>query len=192
MTTVRFASEADARDLLAIYAPYIDTPVTFEYTCPTAEEFAGRIRDIRAMYPYLVLEQDGRPIGYAYAHRARERAAYDWCVELSVYLDRAHTGQGLGRRLYGLLIDLLALQGIKTVMGCVTAPNPASEALHAALGFRLAGTSPNAGYKCGQWHHVLWYEKALAPYDVPPPPVLPADRLDPAAVAELLARYFPS
>lgn len=188
--TVRFATEADAESLLAIYAPYIDTAVTFEYTCPTAEEFAGRIRDISAMYPYLVLEEDGHPVGYAYAHRARERTAYDWIVELSVYLDRAYTGRGLGKKLYGLLLDLLRLQGLKTAMGCVAAPNPASEALHAALGFQLVGTSQNAGYKAGKWHDVLWYEKALAPYDVPPAPVIPIGELGPDAVAELLARYF--
>lgn len=188
---VRFATEADAQALLDIYAPYIDTSVTFEYACPTAEEFAGRIRDIRAMYPYLLLEENGRAIGYAYAHRARDRAAYDWLVELSVYLNRTSTGQGLGKRLYGLLIDLLRMQGIRTAMSCVTAPNPASEALHASLGFHLAGTSRCAGYKNGQWHDVLWYEKPLAPYDAPPPPVIPVDRLDPAAVAERMARYFP-
>ena len=86
---VRFASESDADALLEVYAPYIDTPVTFEYDCPTPEEFAGRIRDIRTVYPYLVLEEDDRVIGYAYAHRARERTAYDWLAELSIYLDWA-------------------------------------------------------------------------------------------------------
>lgn len=187
---VRFASEADAEALLAVYAPYVETPVTFEYACPTAEEFAGRIRDIGAMYPYLVLEEDGRPVGYAYAHRARERTAYDWYAELSVYLDRDHTGRGLGGKLYSLLMDLLRLQGIRTAMGCVTAPNPASEAMHAALGFRLAGTSENAGYKAGRWHDVLWYEKALAPCDAPPGPVIPIRKLDPETVAERMASYF--
>ena len=102
--TVRFATEADAEGLLAVYAPYIQTPVTFEYTCPTAAEFAERVREISAVYPYLALESDGRIIGYAYAHRARERTAYDWLAELSVYLDGDHTGRGLGKKLYGLLL----------------------------------------------------------------------------------------
>ncbi len=188
--TVRFASESDADALLAVYAPYIETPVTFEYACPTAAEFAGRVRDISAVYPYLVLEMDGRIIGYAYAHRARERTAYDWLAELSVYLHPSYTGRGLGKRLYGLLLDLLTMQGIKTAMGCVAAPNPASEALHASLGFTLVGTSKCSGYKNGRWHDVLWYEKPLGPYDVPPAPVTPIGQLDGGAVREALGRYF--
>ena len=188
--TVRFATEADADALLAVYAPYIETPVTFEYTCPTAAEFAARIREISAVYPYLVLESDGHIVGYAYAHRARERAAYDWLVELSVYLHPAHTGRGLGKRLYALLLDLLTMQGIKTAMGCVAAPNPASEALHASLGFTLVGTSKCSGYKNGRWHDVLWYEKPLGAYDVPPAPVTPIGQLDAGSVREALGRYF--
>ena len=186
--TVRFASEQDASALLAIYARYIDTSVTFETEVPTVADFAGRIWDITAVYPYLLLEEDGRAIGYAYAHRARDRAAYDWYAELSVYLDPACTGRGLGKTLYGLLMDLLTMQGVRTAMGCVTLPNPASEALHASLGFRLAGVSYKAGYKNGAWQDVGWFEKPLGSYDAPPAPLLPMRALDSAAVAELLAR----
>ena len=184
--SVRFASEADAEALLAIYAQYIHTAITFETALPTREAFAGRIRDISQLYPYLVLERDGRAVGYAYAHRARERAAYDWYLELSIYLDGAVRGRGLGRKLYGLLLELLRLQGAKTAMGCVTLPNPASQALHAGLGFRLAGVSEKAGYKNGAWHDVAWYEKPLAAYDTPPAPVTPIRETDAAARAALL------
>lgn len=187
--TVRFATEADGPALLAVYAQYIDTSITFEYTLPTAEEFTGRIRDISRVYPYLVLERDGVPVGYAYAHRSREREAYDWVAELSIYLDRSATGQGLGKRLYSLLMDLLAMQGLKTAMGCVTVPNAASEALHAALGFTRVGLSPCAGYKAGAWRDVSWFEKALGPYDVPPAPLLPISAVDAVAVAERMARF---
>lgn len=187
---IRFATESDAAALLSIYGQYIDTSVTFEYTLPSPEEFAGRIRDISRVYPYLVLEEDVRIIGYAYAHRARERTAYDWYAELSVYLDRACVGQGLGTKLYSLLMDLLRLQGLKTAMGCVTVPNPASEALHESLGFSLAGTSRKVGYKDGAWHDVAWYEKALAPYDVPPSPLIPFPDTDPAAVNALIKKYI--
>lgn len=190
MVTVRFASEADAGRLLAVYAQYIDTSVTFEYDLPTEAEFAARIRDITKSWPYLVCEEDGAAAGYAYAHLARERKAYGWYVELSIYLDRARTGLGLGRRLYGLLLDLLRLQGVKTAMGCVTVPNPASEALHAALGFDRAGTSRNAGYKNGAWHDVAWFEKPLSSYDVPPSPTVPIGDLDPGVVAALIKKYF--
>ena len=187
--TIRFATEADAPALLGIYAQYIDTSVTFEYALPTVEEFAGRIRDISSQYPYLVCEVDGRAVGYAYAHRVRERAAYDWIVELSVYLDNGYTGRGLGTALYSLLIDLLSLQNIKTVMGCVTMPNEKSQALHNALGFRKVGTSVNAGYKNGAWHDVAWFEKAIAAYDTPPAPVIPMGGVSPEAVAAVLQKY---
>lgn len=187
--SIRFASEADAAGLLAVYAPYIETSVTFEYDCPSLAEFAERIRTIRERWPYLVWEEDDRICGYTYAHLARERAAYGWYVELSIYLDGTCTGRGIGTQLYALLLELLRMQGVKTAMGCVTAPNPASEALHAAMGFRLTGTSRNAGYKNGQWHDVLWYELPLAPYDVPPAPVVPIRQLDPAAVDALFRRY---
>lgn len=186
--TVRFAVAQDAPALLAIYDQYISTTVTFETETPTIADFAGRIRDISSLYPYLVLSEGNCPIGYAYAHRARERAAYDWLLELSIYLDRSHVGRGMGSGLYRLLMDLLAMQGIRTAMGCVTLPNAASEAMHTALGFRVAGISYNAGYKNGAWHDVCWYEKSLAPYDVPPAPVIPIGALDRSAVAARLEK----
>ena len=189
---IRFANEEkDAPGLLAVYEQYIDTSITFETDLPDASAFAGRIRDIRQAYPYLVLEDGERILGYAYAHRARDRAAYDWFAELSVYLSRDCVGRGLGRRLYGLLLDLLALQNVRTVMGCVTLPNAASEALHTSLGFRLAGVSRAVGYKAGAWHDVAWFEKALGPYDTFPAPLLPFPEVDPAAAAAVLAAYQP-
>lgn len=186
---IRFAAEADAAGLLAVYAQYIGMSVTFETALPTAEQFAARIRDIRRVYPYLLLEDGERIVGYAYAHRIRERAAYDWCAELSVYLDRDYTGRGYGRKLYALLMDLLRLQNVKTAIGCVTMPNPASEALHEAMGFTRVGLSPCSGYKNGAWHDVAWFEKALGPYDVPPAPLTPLLDTDPVAVAEVMAAY---
>ncbi len=187
---IRFAAEQDAAGLLAVYAQYIGTSITFETELPTVAAFAGRIRDIQRVYPYLVLTDGGRIIGYAYAHRIRERAAYDWCAELSVYLDRDYTRRGYGRKLYALLMDLLALQNVKTAVGCVTVPNAASEALHASMGFARVGTSPNSGYKNGAWHDVAWFEKVLGPYDVPPAPLLPLAEADPAAVARIMAEHI--
>lgn len=189
--TVRFATEADAGRLLVVYAQYIDTSVTFEYDLPAEAEFAARIRDITESWPYLICEEGGKTAGYAYAHLARERKAYGWYVELSIYLDRSRTGQGLGKRLYGLLLDILRAQGVRTAMGCVTLPNPASEALHAALGFDRAGVSRSAGYKNGAWHDVAWFEKPLAPYDVPPSPTVPVRDLGRELVTGLMKKYFP-
>ncbi len=183
---IRFAQVADSKELLCIYAQYIDTPITFECVLPTEEAFAGRIAEIARDYPYLVCEEKGRIVGYAYAHRQMERAAYQWNAELSIYLDRTYTSKGLGRKLYGLLIELLKLQGVKTVYGGVTIPNLKSEMLHQSMGFRCLGVYHNTGYKAGAWHDVAWFEKEIASYELDPKPVLSIRALEGAAVARLL------
>lgn len=186
MLTLRFARPQDAAALLKIYAQYIETSVTFEYTLPTRDEFAARIADFGAEFPYLVLESGGTAVGYAYAHRAFERAAYGWCAELSVYLDRSYCGRGIGTVLYRALMALLTMQGVKTVYGVVTSPNAASEALHRSLGFRTAGVFRAAGFKAGAWRDVTWFEKALAPQIESPAPVAALGQLPPEAVAQTL------
>lgn len=101
-----------------------------------------------------------------------QRAAYQWNAELSIYLDRCHTSRGIGKLLYCCLMDLLKLQGVKTVYGGVTLPNEKSERLHQALGFRQLGIYRNTGYKCGSWHDVAWFEKQIAPMDALPSPIV--------------------
>ena len=186
MAHIRFAAEEDAPALLAIYGQYIDTPITFECRLPSREEFGGRIRDISAFYPYLVCEEEGKIVGYAYAHRQAERAAYQWNAELSVYLGRGCTGRGLGTRLYTLLMDLLRLQGIRTVYARVTTPNEKSEYLHGAMGFRRMGVQRSTGYKDGAWRDVAWFEKAIGDYNAAPEPPCSVHSLPPERVAELL------
>ncbi len=166
---IRFATEADSAAILDIYAQYIHTPITFETQLPTLPAFTARIRETMASYPYLVCEQNGNIVGYAYAQRQMERDAYQWNAVLSVYLSAAHTAKGLGKRLYTSLIELLKLQGICTVYGVVTLPNAPSERLHESLGFRLLGTYQKTGYKCGQWLDVAWYEKRIADCGAPRP-----------------------
>ena len=117
---LRFAQPEDAAVLLEIYRESIDTSITFEYTLPSEAEFAGRIAEISACYPYLVLFVGGRAVAYAYAHRAQERAAYGWNAELSVYVSRDAAGRGLGTKLYTLLLALLQKQGVRTAYGVVT------------------------------------------------------------------------
>ena len=189
MGEIRLAAAADAAALLGIYGQYIDTPITFECALPSEEAFRRRVAEYGAACPYLVWEEDGRILGYAYAHRLGERAAYQWSAELSIYLGRDSTGRGLGRRLYGALMELLRLQGVRTVYGCVTLPNAGSEGLHAAMGFRLTGTWHRAGFKCGAWRDVGWFEKTIAPYDPSPAPVRPIGEVPAAAAAEILERY---
>ena len=142
---LRFAVPSDAGALLRIYDEYINTSITFEYALPGEAEFAARIAGISAEYPYLALFDGGVPAAYAYAHRAQARAAYGWNAELSIYIAQAYAGHGLGRLLYEALMELLRRQGVKTVYGVVTSPNPASEALHRALGFHVAARFHDAG-----------------------------------------------
>mgnify|MGYP000133494574 CR=1 FL=1 len=109
---LRFADEHDAAACLAIYAQYIDTSITFETALPSEDEFAGRIRSYGAVYPWLIAEEEGKILAYAYAHRAQERAAYDWNAELSVYVSKNAAGRGLGTRLYRALLALLKERGV--------------------------------------------------------------------------------
>lgn len=184
---LRFATEEDVPALLAIYAHYMPTGVTFEYALPSREEFAQRLAFISQTYPYLVLEDQGTVLGYAYAHRIAERAAYAWGAELSIYLHPSAVGRGLGKRLYQVLMELLQLQGVRTVYGLVASPNPASEGLHKSLGFELSGVQRNAGYKNGRWIDLLWFEKAIAPYDLEPALITPIRTLEWEYVQPILA-----
>lgn len=183
---IRIATARDSAALLAIYAQYIDTSITFEYVLPTVQEFAGRIMETLTEYPYLVCEDEGTIVGYCYAHRAQVRAAYQWNAEASIYLDREYTGRRLGKLLYGMLFELLAMQGVKTVYGCVTDPNPKSVALHERVGFTRFAVFPQAGYKCGAWHDVLWFQKELNPHEDAPVPVTPFPALPQERVAAIL------
>ena len=168
---IRFAAEADAPALLAIYAQYIETGITFEYELPSREEFARRIREFGGTYPYLVWEEDGRIVGYAYAHRQAERAAYQWNAELTVYVRRGREGLGIGTALYGALIPKLREMGLVNLYGVLGLPNPGSEALHRHFGFTRQGLYPRMGFKLGEWHDVAQYGLRLTPPDRPPEPL---------------------
>ena len=174
---IRPAELSDASAFAAIYAPYTATPITFESRAPSAADFETRIRAVTAAYPWLAAEEDGRVVGYAYAHRLREREAYDWEAELSVYLDAAHTGRGAGTALYAALMDMLSAQGVATAWACLVPPNAPSEALHVKCGFTFAGDWENVGWKCGAWHGIRWYRKQLLPSGEPPRPFIPYPEL---------------
>ncbi len=185
---LRFARETDAAALLAIYAQYIDTSVTFEYTLPSEEEFTARIRDTLALYPYLVCEDEGRIVGYSYAHRYRERAAYAWCTELSVYVDQTYHGKGVGRAMYVALEKMLLLQGVRSTYAIVTQPNEKSNAFHTAMGFIPVGRQTKVGYKAGAWHDICIFEKLIADFDTSPAPLIPITEMMEEA-EEILRRY---
>lgn len=166
---IRPALLADVPDMLAIYAPYVmNTPVTFDYAPPTEEAFAAKYHRITANYPWLVLEENGRILGYAYADRAFEKAAYAWCVEATVYLAPEAVGQGRGKTLYLALEEALRSRGLVLVYALVTASNEPSLRFLSALGFREIGRLSASGWKQGKWHDVIWLEKRLVPQSCPP------------------------
>jgi phosphinothricin acetyltransferase len=170
--TLRLATAADAAAVLAIYAPVVrETPISFELEPPSVQEMAARIERTLATFPWIVgLDDEGRINGYVYASRFRERAAYQWSVEVTAYVRADARGRGLGKRLYGVLLDELAALGYCEAFAGITLPNAASVALHEAVGFRPAGVYRNAGYKLGCWHDVGTWQRTLQRLDAPPPP----------------------
>ena len=125
-------------------------------------------------------------MGYAYAQRHMERAAYQWNAELSVYLAKSAVGCGLGGGLYSRLMTLLKAQGVLSVFGCVTSPNPPSDRLHKRMGFKLVGTYLQAGFKNGAWHDVNWYQKMLGDHLDDPKPPVPLSALEENSILEVL------
>ncbi|MCI8387776.1 MAG: N-acetyltransferase [Clostridiales bacterium] len=163
---LRTVSIEDTDTLLSIYRPYVENAtVTMEYDAPTHEEFAGRIRDTSGEYPYLVCERDGNIVGYAYAHRYKQRYGYRFCAELSVYVSLNCRRSGLGSRMYGALIELMQKMGYLNLYGLVTDPNPASFGLHRSLGFKESGREHIAGYKFGDWHDVVLFERIIGEHN---------------------------
>jgi L-amino acid N-acyltransferase YncA len=160
--TIRLASQIDAQQIRDIYAPFCDnTPVSFETQAPTSQEMCDRIAKISRSHPWLVYENEGQVMGYAYASPHRERAAYRWAVDVSAYVQEGSRRLGVGRSLYSSLIALLQLQGFYRALAGITLPNPGSVGLHQAMGFQPLGTYQSIGYKCGRWHDVEWFQLAL-------------------------------
>ncbi|MDG6895227.1 GNAT family N-acetyltransferase [Volucribacter amazonae] len=159
---IRPARAEDAEALIAIYAPYVEqTAITFEYDVPTVAEFAERITCISQDYPYLVAEQNGKIVGYAYGSAFAKRAAYHWSVELSIYLDQQQRGQGIGQQLYQQLEQQLAERGMVNLLACIALPNDASIAFHQKRGYQQVAHFPKIGYKFAQWHDIVWLQKRL-------------------------------
>jgi len=174
MASIRMATPADGASTSAIYGPYVREAVTsFEIEPPSAAEMARRIEGILAWAPWLVCEDQGGPIGYAYASRHRDRAAYQWSVDVAVYVDARHHRRGVGRALYEVLFPLLRLQGFYVAHAGITLPNAASVGLHERAGFRPVGTYPAVGWKLGAWCDVGWWQLPLQPRPATPSPPVP-------------------
>ena len=163
--TLRYADpDRDAAACAALYAPHVNASATsFEEVAPDAAAFRAQIATTLERYPWIVLEDGGRVLGYAYASSHRSRAAYRWAAEVSVYVDPAHHGAGAGRRLYEALFELLRRQNLRIALAGITVPNDASIGLHRALGFEPVGVYRDIGWKAGAWRDVAWWALRLAP-----------------------------
>lgn len=176
---IRFAEKNDAEEILKIYAPYIEnTSITFEYDVPTVEEFSKRIEEITKHYPWIVYEEDGEILGYAYGSPQYTRAAYQWTVESSVYVAEGAKGKGIGKKLYSTLFDILKAQNFCLCYAIIIEENEISIKMHETFGFIKTGFSKNSGYKLGAWHSIVTMEKQLNEFSVPPKPVIPITEMN--------------
>lgn len=181
---IRTAEPEDAAELLEIYAPYVrETAVTYEYTVPSREEFASRIRRTMEKYPYLVAEQDGEILGYAYAGAFHPRAAYAWDAEMSIYIKKDRKRSGIGKALYETLEKILAEQNILNVYACIACPEKEDEYLtkdsirfHERMGYRIVGEFPECAYKFGRWYGMVWMEKRIGKRTADPAEVKSFDK----------------
>ncbi len=159
---IRLATENDAAEIQAIYAPFCEhSPATFETQAPTVEEMSQRINKLLQKYPWLVYEYNREVLGYVYAAPHHERTAYQWSVNVSVYIHEKARRQGIGYALYTSLFKLLKIQGFYNAYAGITQPNQASMKLHESMSFQHAATYKNVGYKCSAWHDVIWLSLAL-------------------------------
>ena len=185
---IRLATPADAAQCAEIYAPHVrDSAVSFEVDVPTAAEFEARIARTLERLPWLVCAEGDLVLGYAYAAPHQERAAFQWSVNVSVYVHEDHGRRGIGRALYTSLLACLRALGYFNAYAAIALPNPASVGLHEAVGFRHIGTFDDIGYKLDRWHAVGWWGLALRERSDPDPPASVAEVEETAPWAQALA-----
>lgn len=178
MSGIRIASLIDAPAIASIYRPAVtDAVISFEFEPPSPSDMGQRMKKTLERTPWIVCEQADAVVGYAYAGPHNERAAYQWSVDVSVYIRPDAKRNGIGRALYTSLFAILVLQGFRSAYAGITLPNPASKGLHSAFGFTSVGVYRNVGYKYGLWHDVEWLERPLAPHILEPPPPVPLPNL---------------
>jgi len=188
MIDLRLATEKDAPGILAIYAPYIEsTSFTFETGTPTKEAFEERIRTYLQNWPWLVCEVDGVIAGYAYATRYRERTAYQWCTESSVYIHDDFQRGGIARALYTGLFEILKRQGFRNIYAVINLPNDKSVAFHESCGFEYFATYEKVGYKLGKWKNVGWWRLIVNEFGMEPAAPIKFADLDKTFLPALLA-----
>ena len=182
---VRVANLEDAAALLKIYTPYVqNTAITFDYEVPTLEEFTEKIERILKKYPVLVAESENGIVGYAYADVFKNKAAYDWAVEMTIYVDADCKKMGIGSLLYEELERLLKAQNIVNLNVCIAYPEEEDEYLtkdsvrfHEKLGYRMVGEFHQCGYKFNRWYNMIWMEKHIGLHTIPQPEMVFFEKL---------------
>ena len=176
--SIRFARQEDLPAMLAIYGPYVEnTTYSFEYRTPTLEEFTARFLSYTAQFPWLVWEENGQLLGYAYGSAPFERAAYSWCAEVSVYVRPEAHRRGIGKLLYRVLEELLFLQGYQVIYSLITTENPASIAFHRAMGYKTVAEMPGCGIKFGRRLGIVYMEKRSNSVEIPTHFPVPAEKI---------------
>jgi L-amino acid N-acyltransferase YncA len=187
---IRLATPGDAESILSIYAPYIEnTSFTFETETPTITQFAERIESYLITWPWLVYEINGKIAGYAYASRYRERTAYQWSVECSVYIHHDYQRKGLANALYTTLFELLKIQGFRNVYAVINLPNEKSVKFHENFGFEYFATYEKVGYKLGQWKNVGWWKLILNEFVNEPAAPIRFNELEQSILQQLFAKH---
>lgn len=175
---IRLAVESDCMEMLEIYAPFVkNTTVSFEYDVPSINEFLNRIVEVQKKYPWLVCEIDNRIVGYAYASPFNKRAAYDWSVDYSIYINTDYHGKRIGTALYTCLTELLKLQGFYNAFAGISSSNIKSESFHKSFGFKTIGTYHSAGYKFNNWYDVQWFEYKITEVNNSPDKIRTIDEI---------------
>jgi len=183
---IRKATPGDAGKILSVYAPYVkETAITFEYDVPSEEEFRERIKNTLQRYPFIVAEQENEIVGYSYTGAFKERRAYDWAVETSIYLKAGARGCGIGRSLYQVLENVSRAQNIINMNACIGYPETEDEYLtknsaefHKHIGYNLVGEFHRCGFKFGRWYNMVWMEKMLGEHSQTPGELIPFPLLD--------------
>ncbi len=171
---IRLATPADVPAMRSIYAPYVlHTGYSFEYSVPSEEEFTHRLESYTRQMPWLVWEEDGKVLGYAYGSLPFTRDAYAWCGEVSIYLAPEIHGRGIGKKMYSVLEEILWRQGYRVIYSLITTENTPSLAFHEALGYRTTATFPGCGVKFGRWLGIVWMEKRSNAVELPTAPPVP-------------------
>ena len=183
--TIRRAVPEDAAALLKIYSYYVkNTAVTFEYEVPTEAEFSSRIKTTLEKYPYILAEADGCPVGFSYAGEFKNRSAYDWSAEITLYMDKDYQNCGIGKLLYTKMEEILRKMGMTNLYACIAFPEEEdayltrdSEKFHKKLGFTTVANFARCGYKFQNWYGMIWMEKIIGPHLKEQPPVLTYEEL---------------